>query len=93
MDKKTIIIILSLLLAVAVLYIGYDTFMKYENNKMIVAYQQGAIDAQNQIYGSIIQQLNTQGFFIFNAPTSKNNTVALKLGILPETKTSEESSP
>lgn len=58
-NQKTIIIVLSVLLVIAVLFIGMMQIRAYNTSKLQAAYQQGGQTGYEQAVISLMQQLST----------------------------------
>ena len=58
-NQKTLVIVLVVLLALALVYIVFDKFVDYQERRQFEAYQEGAQDGYQQAIVQMMQQLAT----------------------------------
>lgn len=63
-DKKKnyTVLILSVLLAIAVLYIAFDQFSRFQGSRLQQAYSQGVIDGQENAFLAVVSEVQAKGY-------------------------------
>ncbi len=77
-NQKTLVIVLVVLLALALVYIVFDKFVDYQEKRQFEAYQEGAQDGYQQAIIQMMQQLATCQPVPLYAGNATINAVAIE---------------